>query len=250
MPIITLSELKDCLSAFANDVRQIAVLTGAGMSAESGVPTFRGRDGLWRGMAPEELFSPQALQDDPALIWQMYDELRCRIAAAPPNAGHLALAALASRRRVSLATQNIDGLHQRAGSTALQELHGTLWRLRCTACGSATDDLRAPLPALPPRCARCAEILRPDIVLFSESLPAEASRAAVEAAQSCALMLVIGTSGVVYPAAGLPTLARAHGATVLEINPHATALTPEMDYSLRATAAQALPVLVRCLVSR
>ncbi len=247
MRTITQPELAEWLTSIETNASHIAVLTGAGMSAESGVPTFRGRDGLWRGMSPETLFSPEALRDDAELIWQMYDELRCRIAAAEPHAGHVALAELAQRRRVSLATQNIDGLHQRAGSTAVQELHGTMWRLRCTACRYTVADVRAPLPELPPCCPRCAKLLRPDIVLFTESLPVDALRTAMHAAECCQLMLVIGTSGVVYPAAGLPALAHARGAMVIEINPDETALSAEMDYSIRTSASEALPALVHML---
>ena len=227
--------------------RRIAVLTGAGMSAESGIPTFRGQDNLWRGMDPSELFTPQALAADPRKVWEMYDELRTRIAAALPNAGHQALAALAGGRAVTLVTQNIDGLHQRAGSKRVLELHGSLWRLKCMRCGDLKEDARAPLPALPPRCAACGTVLRPDIVLYTESLPEDALTGAWKAAQRCDLMLVVGTSGVVYPAAGLPALARGSGALVVEVNPRETALTAQMDYVIRATAAEALPRMAEAL---
>ena len=215
------------LHAQGRAIQRIAVLTGAGISAESGIPTFRGRDGLWRGMDPSELFTPQALATDPELIWQMYDELRTRIAEATPNAGHYALAALERRCEVTLATQNIDGLHQRAGSVNVLELHGTMWRLRCMTCRHAEDNQQAPLPSLPPRCPQCAAVLRPDIVLFTEALPFAALEDAICAAENCDLMLVIGTSGVVYPAAGLPGVAATHGALVVEVNPYETALTAE-----------------------
>ncbi len=237
----------DWLRKQRDAVRHIAVLTGAGISAESGIPTFRGTDGLWRGKDPAELFTPEALADDPLQIWQFYDELRTRIARAEPNAGHRALAALAQGRAVTIATQNIDGLHQRAGSREVIELHGTLWALRCAACAFAAEDTRAPLPALPPRCPRCDGILRPDIVLYTEALPAPAVEGAWHTAQTCDLMLVVGTSGVVYPAAGLPRVAQAHGATLVEINPYPTALSAAMDYALRAPATVALPQIVETL---
>lgn len=225
-------------------VRRIVVLTGAGISAESGIPTFRGRDGLWRNMDPSELFTPEALAGNPALVWEMYDELRTRIASAQPNAGHCALTALQQQRDTVLVTQNIDGLHQRAGSAGVLELHGSLWRLRCAACGDMQHDTRAPLPALPPYCAQCGVVLRPDIVLFSEALPEQVLEAAWRAAAACDLLLVVGTSGVVYPAAALPSVARQAGAPVVEVNPRETALTREMSYVIRASAADALPWIV------
>ncbi len=230
-------------------LRRIVVLTGAGMSADSGIPTFRGNDALWREQDdPSRLFTPEALTHDPVAVWQMYDALRTRIAAASPHAGHYALAALGRRRAPVLITQNIDGLHQRAGSDNVCELHGNLWRLRCPHCGDVTEDTRAPLPAVPPYCARCAAVLRPDIVLFSESLPEDALHRAWAAAERCDLLLVIGTSGVVYPAAALPGAAQQHGALVVEINPCDTALSVAMNYTIRAAAAAALPWVVEVLV--
>jgi len=221
--------------------RRLAALTGAGISAESGVPTFRGNDGLWRKMDMAELFTPRALAEQPLLSWQLYDELRVKIAATQPNAGHRALAELASRRQLTVITQNIDGLHQRAGSGEVFELHGTLWQLRCDACGYREENTAAPLPALPPVCPGCGGVLRPDIVFFSEALPEAALSGAIRAAERCDLLLVIGTSGVVYPAAALPGSARSSGALLVEINPEESALTRSMDYSIRATAAVALP---------
>ena len=229
-------------------LRRIAVLTGAGISAESGIPTFRGQHALWEGRDPSELFTPDALFADPSRIWRMYDALRVGAASAAPNAGHLALAALEQQRELALITQNIDGLHQRAGSVVVHELHGTLWRLRCTSCRFFEDDLRAPLPSLPPYCPHCNALLRPDIVLYTEPLPAGPISAAMRAATTCDLLLVVGTSGVVYPAAGLPELARAHGAALVEINPRDTALTGVMDHVIRATAAAALPWVVEELL--
>ncbi len=237
-------ELLEWIRRRRDKLQTVAVLTGAGISAESGIPTFRGRDSLWRGMDPTELFLPETLMERPELAWQLYDELRTRIAAAAPNAGHSALAELGRLRTVLLATQNIDGLHQRAGSQGVSELHGTLWRLRCTTCCYGREDLQAPLPALPPRCPDCAALLRPDIVLYTESLPSHVISAAMRAAETCDLMLVIGTSGVVYPAASLPQIAHQQRATVVEINPQDTPLTGIMDYSVRASAAEALPEIV------
>lgn len=228
--------------------RRLAALTGAGISAESGVPTFRGSDGLWQQMSMAELFTPQALAEQPLLAWQLYDELRTRIAATQPNAGHRALVELGRQRTLAVITQNIDGLHQRAGSEGVLELHGTLWQLRCDACGYREENTQAPLPALPPGCPGCPSVLRPDIVFFTEALPQAALSAAMRAAEGCDLLLVIGTSGVVYPAAGLPGTARSRGALLVEVNPEETALTGMMDYTIRATAAEALPWVVEALL--
>jgi NAD-dependent deacetylase len=226
---------------------RVAVLTGAGISAESGVPTFRGSDGLWRGRAPAELFTPDALREEPRQAWELYEALRARMAAASPNAGHMALAALEAHLPVTVITQNIDGLHQRAGSRQVLEIHGTLWRMRCEGCSLIADEITVPLPHLPPICPLCAQTMRPDIVLFSEALPATPYATAIQATAACDLMLVVGTSGVVYPAAGLPLMAAQHGARVVEINPEATALTPQVALTLRASAAAALPVVVGVL---
>lgn len=226
---------------------RVVALTGAGISAESGIPTFRGQDSLWRGKDPAELFMPEALAQTPRLAWELYDELRRRIAAAEPNAGHRALAELGRHTALTLVTQNIDGLHQRAGSEGVLELHGSLWRLRCDACRRREEDLTVPLPELPPHCPHCAGVLRPDIVLFTESLPAAALNPAMLAAEQCDLLLVIGTSGVVYPAAALPGIAYRQGAAVMEINPQPSALSDVVHYAIRATAAQSLPWVVAAL---
>jgi NAD-dependent deacetylase len=225
-------------------VRRIVTLTGAGISAESGIPTFRGKDGLWRGKDPADLFMPDALAQSPQLAWEMYDELRTRIANAQPNAAHRALVELGRRRSLTLVTQNIDGLHQQAGSDGVLELHGNIWRLRCDVCRWREENRQVPLPALPPRCPGCGGVLRPDIVLFTESLPAAALSPAILAAEACDLMLVVGTSGVVYPAAALPGQAHARGAAVVEINPFPSALAGVVDFTVRATAAEALPWVV------
>lgn len=243
------NDLFGWLAEHRDALRRVVALTGAGMSAESGVPTFRGDERFWRGLDPADLFTPQALVEHPLLAWQLYDELRVRIATTEPNPGHHALAALAGHRGVTLATQNIDGLHQRAGSSDVLELHGSLWYLRCTGCRFSAEDRRAPLPDMPPRCPQCGAFLRPDIVLFTEPLPIPIWQEAVQAVEACDLMLVIGTSGVVYPAAGLPSVARAHGAKVVEVNPGETALSGEVDFVCRATAADALPRIARALHS-
>ena len=228
-------------------VRHIAVLTGAGISAESGIPTFREGDAFWRGMDPATFFTPEMLEHQPELSWRMYDELRQRAHGAQPNAGHCALGELASCCQLTLATQNIDGLHQRAGSPDVLELHGTLWRVRCDRCNTVEENHAVPLPDIPPHCATCGALLRPDIVLYSEALPAEPFARAQRAAEQCELMLVIGTSAIVYPAAALPTIAQEHGAMIIEINPRETPLTSTAGLALRAPAARVLPQLVTLL---
>jgi NAD-dependent protein deacetylase/lipoamidase len=224
--------------------RRVVVLTGAGISAESGVPTFRGPGGLWRQYRPEDLATPEAFARDPHLVWEWYAWRRETIAPLRPNAAHAALVMLEERTpEFLLATQNVDGLHAAAGSVRLVDLHGTIWRLRCTACGREREDRRVPLPDLPPRCD-CGALLRPGVVWFGEALPEEAVAASFAAARAADVVLVVGTSSLVHPAAALPQVARAAGAFVVEINPEPTPLTPRADLSLRGTAATLVPAVV------
>lgn len=223
---------------------RMLVLTGAGVSAESGVPTFRGPEGLWRQFRPEELATPEAFARDPRLVWEWYAWRRERIAPLQPNAAHRAIAALEARVPVFLlATQNVDRLHQAAGSRRIAELHGSLWVVRCVACGREEEDRRVPLPELPPRCG-CGGLLRPGVVWFGESLPAEAVEAAFAAGQAADVVLVVGTSSVVYPAAAIAPIARQRGAFVVEVNPEATPLTRLADAALQGPAAEIVPRLL------
>ena len=223
--------------------RRVAALTGAGISAESGVPTFRGADGLWKNFRAEELATPEAFARDPRLVWEWYDWRRGLIAQCRPNAGHETLARWESRfEAFTVATQNVDGLHRRAGSHRVRYLHGDIWRVRCTRCGASTVDETVPLPELPPRCG-CGGMLRPGVVWFGEALPEDEFAAAVEAVESAEVVLVIGTSGLVYPAAALPALARRAGAFTVEINPVPTPLTPGMDAVLPGPSGEILPQL-------
>ena len=228
---------------------RIAVLTGAGVSAESGVPTFRDAlTGLWARFDPQQLATPEAFARDPALVSRWYDERRCTVAACKPNAGHHALAQIergvvARSGHFTLITQNVDRLHQAAGSRNVIELHGTLWIWRCTDC-AREQVLRGPaFTEYPPHCP-CGGALRPGVVFFGEELPRTAMRDAQAAAESCNLFLSIGTSSVVYPAAGLIDNALDAGAKFLEINPHATPYSPRADWSLRDTSATVLPALL------
>lgn len=225
--------------------QSIAVLTGAGISAESGIPTFRDAGGLWKNFRAEDLATPQAFARDPKLVWEWYGWRRSLIAHAQPNAGHRALAELEKRTsKFTLITQNVDGLHDRAGSTRLLKLHGDIWTLRCTLCGRERHDPRSSLPDLPPLCA-CGAIERPGVVWFGENLPPEIWLQAEQAASVADLFLVIGTSALVYPAAGLVHRAKASGAKVVEVNPAETPVSGMVDFSWRAPAAEALPLLIK-----
>jgi len=231
--------------AWIADARSIAVLTGAGISAESGIPTFRGPGGLWREYRPEDLATPEAFAREPKLVWEWYDWRRQRIAAARPNPGHEALAKLESRvPGFTLITQNVDGLHQTAGSRNVIDLHGNIWRLRCTSCGRENENRETPLGVLPPRCG-CGGLLRPGVVWFGEPLPADAIAQAARASQRCDVFILCGTSAVVYPAAALPERALAAGARVVEINLERTPLSDMAHISLRGKSGEVLPRLVR-----
>jgi NAD-dependent deacetylase len=231
----------------APEARYIVVLTGAGVSAESGVPTFRGVDGLWRRHRAEDLATPEAFARDPQFVWEWYDWRRRLIAACRPNPAHEAIAAAETRvPQFLLITQNVDGLHRRAGSRRVVELHGNLWRVRCVAEGAVTENYEVPLPSIPPRCA-CGALLRPDVVWFGEALPVDAVRQAYAAAESCDVMLVVGTSALVQPAASLPVIAKAHGAHVVEVNLEPTPLSAVADESHRGKAGEVLPRLLGAL---
>jgi len=224
--------------------RRIAVLTGAGMSAESGVPTFRdAQTGLWAKYRPEDLASEDAFRADPGMVWEWYQMRRQMIAKVEPNAGHRALAAFERRHpgRLTLVTQNVDGLHQRAGSQGVLALHGNIaddkWLDEPRDCCVSQAAARG----RPPRCATCGNLMRPAVVWFGETLPVAALRAAEAAAADCDLMLVVGTSGVVYPAAGL---ARMASGRVVVINPQPSDLDDAAHEVLRGTAATLLPQLL------
>ncbi|MGD2177560.1 MAG: NAD-dependent deacylase [Anaerolineae bacterium] len=220
----------------------VAVLTGAGISAESGVPTFRGQGGLWRSFRPEELATPEAFRRDPALVWEWYSWRRQLIERCKPNAAHETLARMEEALSgFTLITQNVDGLHQAAGSGNVLELHGNIWRVGCTGCGALMEDHRVPLPEIPPRCPTCDGLLRPDVVWFGESLPAKVLEDAWAAATRCSTMLVIGTSAVVHPAGSLPLIALRNGARLVEINPAETPLSQRVHDVLRGQAAEVLP---------
>lgn len=225
-------------------------LTGAGISAESGIPTFRGQGGLWRNFSAEKLATPEAFARDPRLVWEWYDWRRGLISQAQPTAGHRALAELEMRmggedgeRKFTLVTQNVDGLHDRAGSRNIVKLHGDIWEVRCLGCGATERNELVPLDPLPPRC-NCGGLLRPGVVWFGESLPELAWERACRVSARAQVFLVIGTSATVYPAAGLAQIAQDGGAKLAIINPEPTPLDGLADWVLRQPSGEILPRLL------
>ena len=238
----------DRVVSWIRAAQRIVVLTGAGISAESGVPVFRGAGGLWREFRPEDLATPEAFARQPALVWEWYLWRRDKIAAAQPNPGHHAIAGLQRHRSgVTLLTQNVDGLHERAGSLRPLELHGNLWRVRCQrGCGFVDRDLESAAPRSQLTCG-CGAWLRPDVVWFGESLDADVLDAATAAIEAADVVLVVGTSSVVYPVASLPRFARRRDARIVEINIDETPLTPHAHAVLRGAAGELLPALTEAL---
>jgi NAD-dependent deacetylase len=231
------------------DARAVVVLTGAGVSAESGIPTFRDpMEGLWAKYDPSELATPEAFARDPEMVTRWYDWRRERCAAAKPNPAHVALARLErhldQQRRFTLLTQNVDRLHQSAGSCNVIELHGTLWVWRCTRCGIEREEREVPFKEYPARCA-CGGALRPAVVWFGETLPEKALQKTYDALQTCDLFFSIGTSAVVEPAAGFIHTARGHGAKTVEINLDPTPISRAVDWSLLGKAGEILPELAK-----
>lgn len=244
--------------ALVEKAARVVVLTGAGISAESGVPTFRGAGGLWRSHRPEELATPEAFERDPRLLWEWYAWRREIVAGCAPNEGHRTLArhALAREGAVTLVTQNVDGLHHRAAREAAErldpapafplELHGAIHRDRCSGCGRRTDAMPVDASGARtlPRCGSCGALLRPDVVWFGEALDESVLADAFEAAQGAELCLVVGTSAVVHPAASVPLATLRAGGRIVEINPAPTPLSEHADAALRGPAGDLLPLLL------
>lgn len=226
-------------------VQRVAVLTGAGISAESGVPTFReAQTGLWSRYNPEDLATPEAFQRNPKLVWEWYAWRQQRIRQAEPNPGHQALVLMEQRiADFTLITQNVDSLHRRAGSQQIIELHGNIFRTKCFDEDRPVESW-PDVGEIPPHCPHCGGLLRPDVVWFGETLPTRALHAAQQAAQNAEILFSIGTSALVYPAADLPFLALRAGATVVEINPQPTPLSPHLSFSLHGPAGELLPAIV------
>lgn len=239
-------DIPSALIAALRDARHVCILTGAGVSAESGVPTFReAQDGLWSKYQAEELATPDAFLADPVLIWRWYRWRRDLVAEAEPNPGHYAIAQLADLiPRLTLVTQNVDNMHQRAGSKDVIEFHGNIFEDRCFADGSLQvgDDTTAV-----PVCGECGANLRPGVVWFGEAIPEQALNESCAAASDCELFLSVGTSSLVYPAAGLADLAKQNGAMVAEINPNPTMNAANFDYSIAGNSGVILPELVDSL---
>jgi NAD-dependent deacetylase len=230
------------------ETESICILTGAGISAESGVATFRGAGGIWQKLKPEELANFDAFMRNPELVWEWYQYRRAIVHEVQPNAGHQALAEMERMvRDFTLVTQNVDGLHQRAGSNAVLELHGNIERSYCISCGKFDNDIHVTKETTVPKCRQCGGLMRPDVVWFGEMLPQENIEAAESAAQRCDLFLSVGTSAVVYPAAGLPLTARARGAYLVEVNTEETEITKRADEVLRGPAGTVLPEVLRLM---
>ena len=243
------------LKDYQNQVKQVkdklekantvTVLTGSGLSADSGIPTFRGKDGLWKEYRAEELATPEAFSKNPCLVWEWYDWRRGIIAAREPSAGHYIIAELEKLfTRFHLITQNVDGLHEKAGSTNPIEIHGNIWKVRCTRCHRISFDFDVPIHILP-TCKECGGLLRPHIIWFGEQLDdidMEKSYAAVENSD---VLLVIGTSGIVHPAASFAGIAKRRGAYLVEINLEKTPISEEMDITILGKAKDILPLLIQ-----
>ncbi|OGL48866.1 MAG: NAD-dependent deacylase [Candidatus Schekmanbacteria bacterium RIFCSPHIGHO2_02_FULL_38_11] len=227
--------------------KSVVVLTGAGISAESGVPTFRGEDGLWRKYMAEELATPYAFARDPRLVWEWYDWRRQIISKCLPNPGHYAIAKLETvYPDFLLITQNVDGLHVKAGSKNLREIHGNIWRVRCTGEERVSENIEVPLKDIPPMC-ECGKMLRPHIVWFGESLDSEDIKISYEAIEKCELFFSVGTSALVQPAASFAMIAKENSACVVEINRDPTPISDLVDYSVMGRAGEILPELVEKL---
>jgi NAD-dependent deacetylase len=225
--------------------KRVVVLTGAGVSAESGVPTFRGGGNttVWKGMPFDVISSAGMVERDLLAVWEWFDYRRDILATLAPNAAHQAIARWQDRfAEFTLVTQNVDGLHQKAGSRDVVELHGNIWRARCTACRFSYD--MSTEGKRPPACLECGNLLRPDVVLFGEMLPMGAFEFAAERASQCELCFVIGTSGLVYPAAGIPEIAKTAGAYLCEVNPERTPLSDVCDEVITGKAGEVLPLFL------
>jgi len=222
--------------------KKIVFVTGAGISQESGIPTFRGKDGYWRRYDPMKLASIDAFYDDPKLVWEWYEDRRKNILSVKPNEGHFAISQMEEFKDVVVLTQNIDGLHQRSGSTNVLELHGSIIRIKCTVC-DFIDNITENFESLPPKC-KCGSMLRPDVVWFGEPLPQNIWQSAIKEASICDVMIIVGTSLVVSPANTLPVYAKQNGAILIEVNPEKTVMSNDMALSIRATSVEVLPKML------
>lgn len=241
-------ELYERAAGLLQNGRSLFVLTGAGISAESGIPTFRGADGLWKTYSVEQLATPEAFRRDPALVWEWYHWRQSLIAKAEPNPGHHALVTLEQHyERFLLLTQNVDDLHYRAGSTNILQLHGNIFRAFCVECGRKVEHGVDPcvLDVLP-KCG-CGGLFRPDVVWFGELIPADIWSDSLTFLASADIALICGTSGVVWPAAMIPNIACERGLKTIEINLEPTAISSVVDVSIAGRTGEVLPELVRLM---
>jgi len=232
----------ESISDQIKNYKKIVFVTGAGISQESRIPTFRGNDGLWRNYDPMKLATVDAFYENPKLVWEWYNERRNNIFQAQPNPGHNAIVELEKYAQVVVLTQNIDGLHKKAGSSNVLELHGSIVKIKCSVC-DYNEEILTKIFDFPPLC-KCGNMLRPDVVWFGESLPQDVWQNAIEFASQCDLMIIVGTSLVVSPANTLPLYAKQNDATLIEINPENTELSEEMNEIIRNTSVETLPKLI------
>ena len=230
------SAVRECLS--------LCILTGAGVSAESGVPTFRGPGGMWKNRDPMSLATPEAFAADPKTVWEWYQWRREIIRNCSPNPGHEAIGRIEREKQdFLLITQNVDGLHRLAGSRKMVEFHGSIWTVRCTGCGRE-EEVRTAFPVLPPRCGSCGGLLRPGVVWFGEQIPAAALEASLSMLERCDLLLVAGTSSVVQPSASFARAVAGRGGTVIEVNLEETPVSEAARFSFRAKTGERLPEIL------
>ena len=232
----------ESISDQIKNYKKIVFVTGAGISQESGIPTFRGKEGLWRNYDPMKLATIDAFYENPKLVWEWYNERRSNVLQAQANLGHKAIVELEKYAQVVVLTQNIDGLHKKAGSSNVLELHGSIVKIKCSVC-DYNEEILTEIFDFPPIC-KCGNILRPDVVWFGEPLPQDVWQNAIKFTSQCNLMVIVGTSLVVSPANTLPLYAKQNNATLIEINPEKTEMSGEMDENIRNTSVETLPKLV------
>ncbi|MEW5807280.1 MAG: NAD-dependent deacylase [Acidobacteriota bacterium] len=240
-------EFSENLKRFADADKKVCVLTGAGVSRESGIPTFRGKDGLWRNYDATQLATPEAFAYDPVLVWEWYNWRRGLIKPISPNPGHIAISRMENHYKdFTLITQNVDGLHAKAGNKKILELHGNIWQVRCVKEGTMSENFDYPLDPIPPKCS-CGAMLRPNVVWFGEALNQEILSEAFQKASKCDLFLIVGTSGIVYPAASIPYEAKSSGVFIVDVNPEPSNLTHIADEFIQGPSGEALPQFLKFL---
>ena len=240
-----LAESIEKAKALIAEASNVCVLTGAGISQESGVPTFRGEDGIWKQMRAQDLATAEAFYSNPKLVWEWYESRRELIHNAEPNPGHYALCELEEKKDgFTLITQNIDGFHRKAGSKNVIEIHGNLWQLRCTVTGAVEDNFDVPLKEIPPKFSATGYMARPNVVWFGEMILAQTVSACLDAIESCDVMLIVGTSAMVQPAASMGVAAKQRNKPVIELNLDPTPNTGLYDVTIQGKSGEVLPLIV------